>query len=475
MLQDAGHADVPRHPEHGRPRLQAGGRGQGRLRVAAQQRQPRGEQLVFELQPPAEDQVAGQQGPCLRQPVLRAARIAGLHALLGQVFQRGDGDLHGALALPELQGLAVMIVGLIGRAETAQHPAGEVHRAAREPRHLAALDFGRVAGEGVQSQGRAPGRGVRVPGEQQRVQGRRGMGHAFPRAGRRAQQSQCLLGLALVSPEHAQPRGGGHPVGSLGQGEGLAEQQLGLGQVTGGVPGPAADGQAAGPDGRIGRGQCAVRGELRGLGEAAVEVAGPRADLQGGGAGRPRRARRRPAPRRSGGGACGPGPVRASPRDPDAAAARRPAGPRPRHGRSARRPARRRSAASGRPAPGHRPAARGRRPWPGRRTAAGPVRGRPGGAAGRRGQRSRWPRIAATPSTAGRRLGTATIFGAVTRRATFAIRTAYGSPPTRIARKSSVGAPAARGGSANAASNARRRAAARSSMRASLTAKLRSA
>ena len=286
MGQDAGHADVAGHPEGGGPRFQLGRHGQGRLRVAAQQRQPPVHQLVLEPQPPAEDQVAGQQGPGLGQPGPGAVRVAGLHALLGQVLQSGDGEFRDALAdLPQFQGLQVTIVRRAGHAEAAQHPAGEVDPPAPESRHLAAVDLGRVPGEGVQGQGRAPGHGVRVPGEQQRVQGGRGVGHPLLRAGRRAQQGQRLVGLALVGPEHPQPGRGGHPVGPLGQRERLAEEQLGLGQVTGRVPGPAADGQAAGPDGRVGRGQRAVRGELRGLGEAAVEVAGPRADLQGGGPG----------------------------------------------------------------------------------------------------------------------------------------------------------------------------------------------
>ena len=59
------------------------------------------------------------------------------------------------------------------------------------------------------------------------------MGHPFLRAGRRAQQGQRLLGLALVGPEHAEPRRGGHPVGPLGQGEGLAEQCAEAGDADG--------------------------------------------------------------------------------------------------------------------------------------------------------------------------------------------------------------------------------------------------
>ena len=53
---------------------------------------------------------------------------------------------------------------------------------------VTALDLGAVAAEGVQGQGRVAGHGVRVPGEQQRVQGGRGVGHPFLGAGRRAQQ-----------------------------------------------------------------------------------------------------------------------------------------------------------------------------------------------------------------------------------------------------------------------------------------------
>ena len=136
-------------------------------------------------------------------------------------------------------------VRFAGGAEVTQHPAGEVDRAAIEPRHLPAVDLGGVPGEGVQGQGRAPGHRVRVPGEQQRVQGRRGVGHPLPGAGRRTQQGQRVGGLALVGPEHPEPGRGGHPVSPLGQRERLAEEQLGLGQVAGRVPGPAADGQAA--------------------------------------------------------------------------------------------------------------------------------------------------------------------------------------------------------------------------------------
>jgi hypothetical protein len=85
-----------------------------------------------------------------------------------------------------------------------------------------------------------------------------------------------------VGPEHPQPAGRGHPVRALGQGERLAEEQFGPGQVAGGVPGPPAGGQAPGPGGRVFGGQRAVLGELGRLRELAAEVGRPRADLQGG-------------------------------------------------------------------------------------------------------------------------------------------------------------------------------------------------
>ena len=98
-------------------------------------------------------------------------------------------------------------------------------------------------------------------------------------AGRRAQQRQGFIHPALMGSEHPQPPGGGDPVRALGEGERLAEEQFGLGQVAGGVPGPAADRQAPGPGGGVFRRERAVLGELDGLGELAAEVGGPGADF----------------------------------------------------------------------------------------------------------------------------------------------------------------------------------------------------
>ncbi len=58
------------------------------------------------------------------------------------------------------------------------------------------------------------------------------------------------------------------------------------GEIAGGVPGPAADRETAGPRRRIRRRERPVRGELRGLSETAAEVGGPRADLERGWPGR---------------------------------------------------------------------------------------------------------------------------------------------------------------------------------------------
>ena len=134
--QQADDAGVARDAQFRRPRLQPGGVGQRPLRVAAQQRQPPGEQAVLQLQPPAENQVdlVLQDRQRLRQPRLRPLRIAGVQALLGQILQGGDGDLRGSLALRHLQRLGVVVERLLRRAQVAQHPAGEVHRAAAEAR-----------------------------------------------------------------------------------------------------------------------------------------------------------------------------------------------------------------------------------------------------------------------------------------------------------------------------------------------------
>ena len=226
-----------------------------------------------------------QQRRGLRQPGLRAVRIAGLELLLGEVLQRGDGDVRGSLALPDLERLVVMVERLRPGAQVTQYPAGEVDRPAGEPRHLAPLHLGGVPGERGQRLGRAAGQRIRVPGEQQRMQGRRRMLHSDLPAGRRAQQRQRLGDPALMGPQHPQPPGGGHPVRPLGQRERLTEQQLGLGQIARGVLGAAADRQAPGPGRRVRRGERAVLGELGGLGEIAAEIRRPGADLQRGRAG----------------------------------------------------------------------------------------------------------------------------------------------------------------------------------------------
>ena len=300
-----------------------------------------------------------------------------------------------------------------GGAQVAQHPAREVHRAAREAGHLPPLHLLGVARERGQGLGRAAGQGVRVPGEQQRMQRGRGVLHPHVPAGRRAQQRQGLGHPALVGPEHPQPRGGGHPVRALGERERLTEQLLGLGQVTRGVVGPAADRQAPGPGHRIRRGQRSVLGELGGLPEAAAEVGRPRSDLQRGRARHPGAldifqglriaapAGADPGPRQPAfligvqeqgviQQGLGRGVVEALP------------GPAPT-----------RPAARARPARDLRPAARGGPPSSGRRPAAGPGPGPPAGAAAppvRRWRSPPGPPAAARAGTGGsrpRRPGTA--------------------------------------------------------------------
>src|SRR5579859_3102607 len=96
--QDPGHADVAGYAERGGRGVQPGRGAQGRPRVAAQQRQPGGEQPVLELEPPAEDQLAFLEGPGLIQVFPGRVLVAGLDALLGQVLPGGDGQLGDALA-----------------------------------------------------------------------------------------------------------------------------------------------------------------------------------------------------------------------------------------------------------------------------------------------------------------------------------------------------------------------------------------
>ena len=204
----------------------------------------------------------------------------------------------------------------------------------------------------------------------------RGVLHPDLPAGRRAQQRQRLLHPALVRPEHPEPPGGGHPVRALGEGERLAEQQFGPGQVAGRVPGPAAGRQAPGPGGRVVRGQRAVLGELGGLRELAAEVRRPGADLQRGRAGRRRPAPRPPRPRRNARAGCGPGPGPASRPGRRPAAARRRAAPRPPRSRSAPRPA---PTLAQRAGGQHQVTAQPRVPGHGQRVGAGPPVEHPAG------------------------------------------------------------------------------------------------
>ena len=87
---------------------------------------------MFQLQPPPENQVTLQQRQCLRQLRLRAVVVAGLQALLGEILQGGDGDLRGALPARHLQRLGMAVERFGPGTQVAQHPAGEVHRAAGE-------------------------------------------------------------------------------------------------------------------------------------------------------------------------------------------------------------------------------------------------------------------------------------------------------------------------------------------------------
>jgi hypothetical protein len=69
--------------------------------------------------------------------------------------------------------------------QVAQHPASEVHPAARETRHLAAFHFGGMAVERLKGECRAACQGMSVAGEQQRVQSRRrGLHPDLPTSGR---------------------------------------------------------------------------------------------------------------------------------------------------------------------------------------------------------------------------------------------------------------------------------------------------
>ena len=181
---------------------------------------------------------------------------------------------------PSARASVCIVKPVLDRAEVAQHPAGEVDGAASETWHLTAVDFGRVLSECREGSGPVPGQGLGMASEQQRVQRRGRVLHAdlAPRSG--AQQRERLADAALMRPQHAQPRRGGNAIGSLGQRHRLAKQQLGLRQIAGRVPRPAAHGQAASPRRGVRRREGAVGRELRGRGETAAEVGRPRADFK---------------------------------------------------------------------------------------------------------------------------------------------------------------------------------------------------
>src|SRR5689334_4491408 len=89
-----------------------------------------------------------------------------------------------------------------------------------------------------------------------------------------------------MGSEHPEPGGRADAVRALSERERLAEQQLRLGQVTGGVAGTAAYREAACPGCRIGGGQRTVLRELGGLCELPPEIGRPRPHLKGGRASR---------------------------------------------------------------------------------------------------------------------------------------------------------------------------------------------
>jgi hypothetical protein len=137
--------------------------------------------------------------------------------VLGQVLEGGDRHLRGPLPTSGFQCFAVVLVAFLRRAEVTQHPAGEVHRAPSEPWHLTPPDFRGVLGERVQRERRVTRDRVGVAEEQQGVQGRRGVLRPDLPAGGGPQQRECLIGTALMSPQHPQPGGCRHPVGAVGQ------------------------------------------------------------------------------------------------------------------------------------------------------------------------------------------------------------------------------------------------------------------
>jgi len=144
---------------------------QRQLGVAIRQRQPALEQPQLELQPPAENEVTTQVRLRPREPPGCRLQIARSEPLLGQVLQGGDRDLHAAVPARHLERFLVPLDPLVHRPDIAQHPTGEVHPAPGKAWHLPPFDLVGVAGEAVQGSDRTASKGLRVPGEQQRVQG----------------------------------------------------------------------------------------------------------------------------------------------------------------------------------------------------------------------------------------------------------------------------------------------------------------
>ena len=114
-----------------------------------------------EREPPAEHEISGQQRRDLIQPRRRAIRVAGIQTRFSEVLEGGDGQLDPALGPAERQRLEVVIKRLLGRPKIAEHPASEIDCAASEPRHLTAVDFGRVLSEGGEGSGPVPGQSLR--------------------------------------------------------------------------------------------------------------------------------------------------------------------------------------------------------------------------------------------------------------------------------------------------------------------------
>ncbi len=107
----------------------------------------------------------GKQRLGLRQPRLRFVGVARLQLVLGQVFQRGDGDLGRALAAADFERLVVVVECFLPGPEVTQHPACEVDGPAGEARDLAPFHLRGIPGERGQGSFRVPRQRVRVPGE----------------------------------------------------------------------------------------------------------------------------------------------------------------------------------------------------------------------------------------------------------------------------------------------------------------------